>query len=64
MSELEEFNLEEMAKRLGIEPSTLQNRIYAGKDHPPYYKPKAGEYRFPVTEFLRWRNARMNREVA
>lgn len=57
----DEMTLEQMAEKLGVAPKTLRNRICDGRDHPPYYKPTAGDFRFPVRDYLQWRRSKIER---
>lgn len=47
------YSFEQVAKTLGLKPSTLKQRIYTGSDHPPYKKIER-EYVFPADEFRLW----------
>lgn len=44
----------EVADMLGITPETLRQRIYSGKNHPPYQCPSRGTYWFPKELFRDW----------
>lgn len=51
------YSFEDVAKHLGLRPSTLKQRIYNGTDHPPYMK-VMGQYVFPTEEFRMWIKAK------
>jgi hypothetical protein len=42
---------------------TLRNRIYTGKNHPPY-SGEAGSKRFYKDEFMKWDMANQKREAS
>lgn len=64
-SQLDEFDLEQMAEKMGIAPQTLKNRCHnKRKQHPPFYQPAKGQYRFPVTDYINWRRTQIIKENA
>lgn len=59
----QDFALEtEVSRLLGIGVPSLRNRIYAGKNHPPFI-PGAKKL-FPRDELNKWLRSRMQRELA
>jgi hypothetical protein len=60
----EYFTFEQMAQIMGLKPKGLRNRISAGKNHPPYFRPSAGVFLFPKKDFAKWRDSRIVKAVA